>query len=152
MLARALFGKADLTMLLNGALAGVVSITATPKRRPRLLVSAIGAIGGLLVVLSIIALDKLRIDEPVGAISVHGAAGVWGVLAVLLSNEDATLGGQLMELVCIFGIVFGTSLITWLVVKVAMGIRPSADDEMEGCDLSEYGIPAYPEFVTGAVS
>jgi Amt family ammonium transporter len=148
--ARALFGKADLTMALNGALAGLVSITAAPSAPSPLLATAIGAAGGILVVFSIIGLDKVRVDDPVGAISVHGSCGIWGVLAVLLSTEDATLGGQLTGVAVIFGFVFATSLVMWLVLKLLMGIRVTRDQEFEGVDLAECGIPAYPEFVSSS--
>jgi Amt family ammonium transporter len=148
--ARALFGKADLTMALNGALAGLVSITAAPNTPSPLLATFIGAIGGIIVVFSIVGLDKLRIDDPVGAISVHGCAGIWGVLAVLLSNDDATLYGQLMGLAVIFGFVFAASFATWLVLRLTIGIRVSREQELEGVDLAECGIAAYPEFVASS--
>ncbi len=150
--ARTLFGKADLTMALNGALAGLVAITAAPNTPGPLLATGIGAVGGVLVVLSIVALDKLRIDDPVGAISVHGTAGIWGVLAVLLSNEDATLGGQVAGIAAIFGFVFVASLVVWLVLKLSMGIRVSEEEEYEGVDLAECGLEAYPEFTSGVGS
>jgi Amt family ammonium transporter len=150
LLARLLFGKADLTMALNGALAGLVSITAAPNTPTPLLATLIGAIGGLIVVGSIVALDKIKIDDPVGAISVHGTAGVWGVLAVLLSNEEATLSGQLWGLGCIFGFVFLASLFTWALLKALVGIRVSTEAELEGVDFAECGISAYPEFVSGS--
>ena len=150
LVARALFGKADLTMALNGALAGLVSITAAPSAPSPLLATIIGAVGGVIVVFSIVGLDKIRIDDPVGAISVHGTCGIWGVLAVLLSTEDATLTGQLVGIGVIFGFVFAASLVTWLVLKVAMGIRVTPEEELEGVDLAECGIPAYPEFVASS--
>ena len=150
--ARLLFGKADLTMGLNGALAGLVAITAGPSSPSMLLATIIGAIGGIIVVLSIISLDKLRIDDPVGAISVHGVVGIWGLLAVLLSNDDATLTGQLAGIVTIFGFVFITSLIIWLILKVTMGIRVDEEMEYQGMDLAECGLEAYPEFTGSAVS
>ncbi|RFA30149.1 ammonium transporter [Alkalilimnicola ehrlichii] len=143
---RALFGKADLTMVLNGALAGLVAITAAPDTPSPLLASVIGAIGGVLVVCSIIALDKLKIDDPVGAISVHGVVGIWGVLAVLLSNDQATVFAQLAGIVAIFGFVFLTSLVVWLALKALVGIRASEEDESNGLDLAECGMEAYPEF------
>nr|WP_255453937.1 ammonium transporter [Thioalkalivibrio sp. XN279] len=147
LLAKAWFGKADLTMALNGALAGLVSITADPLSPSPLLAMVIGAIGGLLVVGSIVFLDrKLRIDDPVGAISVHGTAGIWGVLAVLLSNGDATLSGQLIGLAVIFSWVFFASLLVWFVIKKVAGIRVSEQEEYEGVDLHECGLEAYPEF------
>ena len=144
--ARALFGKADLTMALNGALAGLVAITAGPDTPSMLLATLIGAAGGVLVVFSIITLDKLRIDDPVGAISVHGVVGIWGVLAVLLSNPDATLMGQLTGIVVIFSFVFISSLIVWAILKATLGIRVSEEQEYQGMDLAECGMEAYPEF------
>ena len=145
-LSQVLFGKADLTMALNGALAGLVSITADPLSPTATLSVIIGAIGGLIVVGSIVFLDKLRLDDPVGAISVHGTCGIWGVLAVLLSNGDATLTGQLIGLGAIFGWTFVAAIIIWLVLKMTMGIRVSEEQEMTGVDVAECGIEAYPEF------
>jgi Amt family ammonium transporter len=150
LVARAMFGKADLTMALNGALAGLVSITAAPSAPSPLLATIIGALGGVIVVFSIVGLDKIRIDDPVGAISVHGTCGIWGVLAVLLSTEDATLSGQLAGIGVIFAFVFATSLVAWLALKVAMGIRVSPEQELEGVDLAECGVAAYPEFVSSS--
>jgi len=146
--ARIMFGKADLTMALNGALAGLVSITAAPSAPSPLLATIIGAIGGVLVVFSILGLERMRIDDPVGAISVHGSAGIWGVLAVLLSTPDATLEGQLTGLAVIFGFVFGASLLVWFVIKMVAGIRVTEEQEYEGVDMAECGMPAYPEFVS----
>ena len=145
-LARLWFGKADLTMALNGALAGLVAITAEPLTPEPIAATLIGAVGGLLVVTSIVTLDKLKIDDPVGAISVHGVVGIWGLLAVCLTNEDATLGAQLLGLVSIFSWVFVTSLLVWFVIKATVGIRVSEEHEYEGVDLSECGLEAYPEF------
>jgi len=146
-LAKIWFGKADLTMALNGALGGLVSITADPLSPTPLLAIIIGLIGGLLVVGSIVMLDrKFRIDDPVGAISVHGTAGIWGVLAVLLSNEDATVSGQLIGLVVIFSWVFLASLLVWFILKKTVGIRVTEQQEYEGVDLHECGLEAYPEF------
>jgi Amt family ammonium transporter len=146
-LAKIMFGKADLTMALNGALAGLVSITAEPLAPSAQLAVVIGAIGGVIVVFSIVMLDKLRIDDPVGAISVHGTAGLWGILAVLLSNGDATIGGQLIGILGIFGWTFGASLVVWGILKAVMGIRISEEEEYEGTDLTECGLEAYPEFI-----
>lgn len=148
--ARALFGKADLTMALNGALAGLVSITAAPSAPSPILGVFIGAVGGVLVVFSIITLERMRIDDPVGAISVHGVAGIWGVLAVLLSTEDASLAGQLSGLGAIFAFVFFTSLALWFALKSVMGIRVSQAEEYEGVDIAECGMQAYPEFVSAS--
>jgi Amt family ammonium transporter len=146
--ARILFGKADLTMALNGALAGLVAITAEPADPSPLLATIIGAVGGIIVVFSIVTLDKLKIDDPVGAISVHGVVGIWGIFAVLLSDSDATFMGQLIGTLVIFGWVFVTSLIVWGVLKMIIGLRVSEEEEYEGVDLSECGLEAYPEFVT----
>ncbi len=146
--ARILFGKADLTMALNGALAGLVAITAEPADPSPLLSTIIGAIGGVIVVFSITTLDKLKIDDPVGAISVHGVVGIFGIFAVLLSDPDATFGGQFIGMATIFIWVFATSLIVWLALKAIMGIRVSEEEEAEGVDLAECGMEAYPEFVT----
>ncbi|WP_322521460.1 ammonium transporter [Guyparkeria halophila] len=140
------FGKVDLTMVLNGALAGLVAITADPSSPSALLAVIIGAIGGVIVVFSILGFEKIKIDDPVGALSVHGVAGIWGVLAVLLSNDSATLGGQLAGLALIGGFVFVASLIIWLILKAVMGLRISEEDEQEGVDSVECGMEAYPEF------
>ena len=145
-IARILFGKADLTMVLNGALAGLVAITAGPDTPTALQATLIGAVGGVLVVFSIIALDKLRIDDPVGAISVHGTVGLWGLLAVPLTNDGVPMSGQLAGAATIFGWVFFASLATWFVIKLIMGIRVSEEEEYEGVDISECGMEAYPEF------
>jgi Amt family ammonium transporter len=146
--ARILFGKTDLTMVLNGALAGLVAITAEPLAHSPLSASIIGAVGGVLVVFSIMALDKIRIDDPVGAISVHGVVGIWGLIAVLFSqNESVTVMGQLVGIGVIFAWVFVASLITWLIIKIVMGIRVSEEEEYEGVDLGECGLEAYPEFI-----
>ena len=144
--AKLLFGKADLTMILNGALAGLVAITAGPDTPTPLIATMIGALGGVLVVFSIITLDKLKLDDPVGAISVHGVVGLWGLLAVPLTNPDASFSGQLIGAATIFVWVFGTSFIVWAVLKMIMGIRVSEQEEYEGVDLSECGMEAYPEF------
>ena len=144
--ARLMFGKADLTMALNGALAGLVSITAEPADPTPLLATIIGAVGGVIVVFSIVGLDKLKIDDPVGAISVHGVVGIWGIFAVLLSDPEATFGGQLVGTLVIFVWVFVTSLIVWSILKAVMGIRVSEEEEYEGVDIAECGMEAYPEF------
>ncbi|MDC1536019.1 ammonium transporter [Candidatus Thioglobus sp.] len=143
------FGKADLTMTLNGALAGLVAITAGPDTPSVLVATLIGAVGGILVVLSIVWLDrKLRIDDPVGAISVHGVVGLWGLLAVPLTNSDVTFTGQLVGAGTIFVWVFVASGVVWFALKTVMGIRVTKEDEDEGADISECGLEAYPEFVT----
>ena len=147
--AKVWFGKADLTMTLNGALAGLVAITAGPDTPSVLVATLIGAGGGVIVVLSIVWFDrKLRIDDPVGAISVHGVVGLWGLLVVPLTNNDATFSGQLIGALTIFAWVFISSGILWYVLKSIIGIRISKEDEEEGADISECGLEAYPEFVT----
>ncbi len=148
LLSRFWFGKADLTMALNGALAGLVAITAEPLTPAPITATMIGAVGGLLVVGSIVLLDKLKIDDPVGAISVHGVVGMWGLLAVCFTNDDAKFLVQLMGLVSIFLWVFVTSFIVWFVIKKTVGIRVSAEEEYEGVDISECGLEAYPEFTS----
>lgn len=145
-LATIIFGKADLTMALNGALAGLVSITAEPLSGTNLESMLIGAVGGIIVVLSIVGLDKIKIDDPVGAISVHGTCGIWGLMAVLITSDDATLTGQLTGLGAIFGFTFVAALVVWFVIKLIMGIRLSEEDELIGADKAEIGIVAYPEF------
>jgi len=150
LIARLMFGKADLTMALNGALAGLVAITAEPSTPSALEATLIGAFGGLIVVYSIVALDKLKIDDPVGAISVHGVVGLWGLLAVPLTNDVATFIGQIVGALTIFVWVFGASFITWYVIKLLMGIRVSAEEEYEGVDLAECGMEAYPEFTNAS--
>ena len=147
LLSRLWFGKADLTMALNGALAGLVSITADPLSPSPIVATTIGAVGGLIVVASIVAFDKIKIDDPVGAISVHGTAGIWGVLAVLFTNGDATFKGQIVGVISIFAWAFLVSLLVWYVLKMIMGIRVSEEEEYEGVDLGECGLEAYPEFV-----
>lgn len=147
--ARIMFGKADLTMALNGALAGLVAITAGPDTPSALLAVLFGGLGGILVVFSIITLDKLKIDDPVGAISVHGTVGLLGLLLVPVTNGDASFSGQLIGAATIFGWVFITSGIVFFVIKTVMGIRVTEEEEYEGVDLSECGLEAYPEFVKG---
>jgi Amt family ammonium transporter len=144
--AQFLFGKADLTMALNGALAGLVAITAEPSTPTALQATLFGGIGGVLVVFSIITLDKLKLDDPVGAISVHGVVGLLGLLLVPVTNSDSTFMGQIIGAATIFVWVFVASLITWGVIKAVIGIRVSEEDEYDGVDLSECGMEAYPEF------
>lgn len=145
-LAKLWFRKADLTMALNGALAGLVAITADPLSPTALGATIIGAVGGAIVVVAIVSLDKLKLDDPVGAISVHGVAGIWGVLAVPITNDGASFSAQMMGIAGIFGWVFLTSLVVWLVLKAIMGIRVSEEEEYEGVDIAECGLEAYPEF------
>ena len=150
--ARIMFGKADLTMALNGALAGLVAITAEPSTPTALQATLFGAIGGVLVVFAIVTLDKMKIDDPVGAISVHGVVGFLGLMLVPVTNpltEDggSSFSGQLIGAATIFIWVFVASLIVWGIIKMVMGIRVSEEEEYEGVDQSECGMEAYPEFV-----
>jgi Amt family ammonium transporter len=145
-LARLMFGKADLTMALNGALAGLVAITAEPADPTPLQATIIGAVGGLIVVFSIVFMDKLKIDDPVGAISVHGVVGLFGVMVVPFTDAEATFGGQLIGAAVIFFWVFITSFIVWFIIKMIMGVRVSEEEEYEGVDIGECGLEAYPEF------
>ena len=146
-LARLLFKKADLTMALNGALAGLVAITAEPSTPTAFQATLFGALGGVLVVFSIITLDKLKIDDPVGAISVHGVVGLLGLLLVPLTNDASSLSGQLIGAATIFIWVFGASVVVWSTLKATMGIRVTEEEEFTGVDISECGMEAYPEFV-----
>jgi len=149
LLAKIWFGKADLTMALNGALAGLVAITAGPDTPSALVATLIGAVGGIIVVLSIVWFDrKLRIDDPVGAISVHGVVGLWGLLAVPLTNSDVTFSAQLIGALTIFVWVFVASGLVWYALKSIIGIRVSPEEEEDGVDLTECGLEAYPEFVS----
>ena len=148
--ARLMFGKADLTMALNGTLAGLVAITAEPSTPTALQAPIFGALGGVLVVFSIVTLDKLKIDDPVGAISVHGTVGLLGLLLVPVTNgENSSFMGQIIGGLTIFFWVFITSGIVWYVLKMIMGIRVSEEDEYRGVDVSECGMEAYPEFTSG---
>ncbi|GKW50528.1 ammonium transporter [Halomonas sp. NCCP-2165] len=150
-IAKLWFRKADLTMALNGALAGLVAITAEPLAPSALGATLIGGLGGAIVVAAIVGLDKLKIDDPVGAISVHGVVGIWGLLAVPLTNGDATFGAQILGIIGIFVWVFLASLAVWLIIKAAMGLRVSEEEEYEGVDLAECGLEAYPEFTVAKV-
>jgi Amt family ammonium transporter len=145
--ARIMFGRADLTMLLNGALAGLVAITAEPSTPTALEATLFGAAGGVLVVFSIVFLDKVRIDDPVGAISVHGTCGLLGLLLVPLTNADVSFSGQIIGALTIFGWVFGVSFVVWFFLKQVLGIRVTEEEEFAGVDVSECGVEAYPEFV-----
>ena len=147
LVAKVLFGKADLTMALNGALAGLVAITAEPSTPTALQATVFGAAGGVLVVFSILALDKMKIDDPVGAISVHGVVGLLGLLLVPITNDGSSFSGQLIGAATIFVWVFGTSAVVWSILKATMGIRVSEEEEFNGVDIAECGMEAYPEFV-----
>jgi ammonium transporter, Amt family len=144
--ARILFGKADLTLILNGALAGLVAITASPDTPSPLMATFIGGMGSLCAISSILLLDKLKIDDPVGAISVHGVSGIWGIMAVPFSCATAHFTTQFLGLLAIMLWVFSVSLLVWWLIKKAIGLRVSEHDEREGIDIAECGIEAYPEF------
>ena len=145
-LTQILYGKSDLTMVLNGALAGLVSITAEPLTPSLGLATIIGAIGGIIIVFSVPLLDRMKIDDVVGAISVHGVAGIWGTLAVVLSNPEANFGTQIIGTVSICLFTFLVSYIAWLILDMLMGARVSEESEIDGLDKTELGIEAYPDF------
>ena len=150
LVAKAMFGKADLTMALNGCLAGLVAITAGPDTPTPLQATLFGALGGALVVFSIVTLDKLKFDDPVGAISVHGVVGLLGLILVPFTNDGAEMTGQLIGAATIFFWVFIVSMITFKVIDMAiMKVRVSEEEEYEGSDLAECGMEAYPEFTSG---
>lgn len=146
LVAKALFGKADLTMILNGALAGLVAITAEPSTPTALQATLFGAVAGVLVVFTIIFLDKLKIDDPVGAISVHGACGLLGLLLVPITNDGVSFSGQIIGALTIIIWVAVTSFVVWMIIKAVMGLRVSEEEEAQGVDISECGLEAYPEF------
>ena len=145
-LTQLLYKKPDLTMILNGALAGLVAITAEPLTPTLGEATLIGAVGGVIVVFAVPFLDKLKIDDAVGAIPVHLLAGIWGTLAVLLTNPDATLVGQIVPIIIVGAFVFVVSFIVWSILKMTMGIRVSQEEEINGLDMAELGMEAYPEF------
>lgn len=141
------FGKADLTLIISGALAGLVAITAEPSTPQPMYALIIGAVGGVLVIFSILIFDRFKIDDPIGAISVHGTAGVWGLLAVPITNEAAKFKVQALGALSIFIWVFITSFIIWFIINLIIGLRVDEEDEYRGLDISECGLEAYPEFV-----
>ena len=145
-LAKIWFKKADLTMALNGALAGLVAITAEPSTPSALQATLIGLVGGLIVVFSIVGLDKLKIDDPVGAISVHGTVGLFGLLVVPLTNDGSSFSGQIIGALTIFGWVFVASMVVWLALKAIVGLRVSEEDEYKGLDIVDCGLESYPDF------
>ena len=148
LVAKAMFGKADLTMALNGCLAGLVAITAEPSTPTAFQATIFGALGGVLVVFSIVTLDKLKFDDPVGAVSVHGVVGLLGLLLVPVTNDGSSFSGQLIGAATIFGWVFITSFIAFKAIGFVMPVRVSEEEEFEGSDLAECGMEAYPEFST----
>ena len=143
------YGKIDLTMVLNGALAGLVSITAEPLTPTLGAATLIGMVGGVIVVFAVPFLDKLKIDDVVGAIPVHLIAGIWGTLAVPLTNSDATFGAQIYGIVVIGLATIISSAVVWFILKLVMGIRVSEEAEITGLDKAELGMEAYPEFYKG---
>jgi Amt family ammonium transporter len=145
-----MYKKVDLTMVLNGALAGLVSITAEPLTPSLGTATLIGAVGGVIVVLAVPMLDRLRIDDVVGAIPVHLCAGIWGTLAVVITNPDATLWGQLASIAIVGVFVFVVSAVLWLIINAVLGIRVTPEHEMAGLDSAELGMEAYPEFGKGS--
>ena len=145
-LTQVVYGKVDLTMVLNGALAGLVSITAEPLTPTLGVATLIGAVGGLIVVFTVPMLDKFQIDDVVGAIPVHLIAGIWGTLAVPLTNSDATFGTQIISILIVGAFTFVVSGIVWYIIKATLGIRVSESDEVAGLDKSELGMESYPEF------
>jgi Amt family ammonium transporter len=150
-LTQVVYGKVDLTMVLNGALAGLVSITAEPLTPSLGAATLIGAVGGAIVVFAVPLLDKLKIDDVVGAIPVHLLAGIWGTLVVPVTNDGASFGTQIISIVIVGVFVFVVSLVVWLILKAVMGgIRAPEEDEMSGLDSSELGMEAYPEFGKGS--
>ena len=145
-LTQVVYGKVDLTMVLNGALAGLVSITAEPLTPTLGAATLIGAVGGLIVVFSVPLLDKFKIDDVVGAIPVHLIAGIWGTLAVPVTNSDASFGTQIVSILIVGAFTFVASAVVWFIIKAVVGIRVSEEDEIAGLDSSELGMDAYPDF------
>ena len=148
-LTQVLYKKPDLTMVLNGALAGLVSITAEPLTPSLGAATLIGAVGGIIVVFAVPFLDKLKIDDVVGAIPVHLFCGIWGTIAVVLTNPDASLATQLYSIVVVGLFTVIASGIVWFILKATVGIRVTEEDEINGLDMSEMGMEAYPEFSKG---
>ncbi|MTJ04987.1 MAG: ammonium transporter [Sediminimonas qiaohouensis] len=148
-LSQVLYKKPDLTMVLNGALAGLVSITAEPLTPSLGAATLIGAVGGVIVVFAVPMLDKLKIDDVVGAIPVHLVAGIWGTLVVPVTNDGASFGTQLISIVIVGAFVVVTSAVVWLILKAVMGIRVDEETEINGLDMAELGMEAYPEFAKG---
>lgn len=145
-LTQLLYQKPDLTMILNGALAGLVAITAEPLTPSLTAAVLIGGVGGAIVVLTVPMLDKFKIDDVVGAVPVHLCAGIWGTIAVAFTNTDASFVTQLTSIVIVGAFVTVTSTILWLILKVVMGLRVDEETEINGLDMSELGMEAYPEF------
>ncbi|WP_412174864.1 ammonium transporter [Actibacterium sp. XHP0104] len=148
-LTQLLYKKPDITMVLNGALAGLVSITAEPLTPTLGSATLIGAVGGGLVVFVVPLLDKLRIDDVVGAIPVHLVCGIWGTFAVVFTNGDATVSGQLISIAIVGAFTFVVSGALWFILKATVGIRVGEEEEINGLDMAELGMEAYPEFSKG---
>ena len=148
-LTQLLYKKPDLTMILNGALAGLVSITAEPLTPTLGSATLIGAVGGVIVVFAVPFLDKLKIDDVVGAIPVHLLAGIWGTIAVVFTNSDASLGTQLYAIIVVGVFTVVVSGVVWFVLKSVMGLRVDQEAEINGLDMTELGMEAYPEFSKG---
>jgi Amt family ammonium transporter len=146
LLGQILYKKVDLTFVLNGALGGLVSITAEPLAPSFMSAVLIGGVGGALVIFTVPLLDKLKIDDVVGAIPVHLVCGIWGTLAVPITNDGASFSTQLIGIVAIGAFVLITSFILWFVVKAILGVRLSETEEKDGADKSEIGLASYPEF------
>jgi Amt family ammonium transporter len=145
-LSQIFFKKIDLSMTLNGCLSGLVAITAGPDYPSVAVAALVGAIGGALCFFAVPLWDKLKLDDPVGALSVHLVNGVWGTLAVGIFNPDKSLLAQIKGIVTVGVFVFVASFIIWFVIKMVMGIRVSAQEESDGLDVHEFGASAYPEF------
>ena len=148
-LTQLLYKKPDLTMILNGALAGLVAITAEPLTPTLFQATLIGAVGGVIVVFAVPFLDKLKIDDVVGAIPVHLFAGIWGTIAVVFTNSDASLVTQLYSIMVVGIFTIVASGAVWFILKATVGIRVSEEAEIMGLDKSELGMEAYPEFSNG---
>ncbi|MBF0349757.1 MAG: ammonium transporter [SAR324 cluster bacterium] len=148
-LTQILYKKVDLTMVLNGALAGLVAITAGPDYPNMGISILIASIGAVLVVFAVPFFDKMKIDDPVGALSVHLVNGIWGTLAVGIFNPDASLFAQIKGIVIVGIFTFSCSLAIWSLIKMTVGIRVPEEEEYEGSDIAEFGLEAYPEFVAG---
>jgi Amt family ammonium transporter len=144
LLTQIMYKKVDLTMVLNGILAGLVSVTAAPNQSPEYS-AIVGIIGGILIVFAVPFFDKLKIDDPVGALSVHLVCGIWGTIAVGFTSASTILA-QLKGVLLIGVFVFALSFLFWFILKITMGLRVSEEEEIEGLDISECGLVAYPEF------
>jgi Amt family ammonium transporter len=146
LLTQFVYKKVDLTMVLNGALGGLVAVTAGPDNG-MIAASIEGIVAAVLVMIAVPFFDKLKLDDPVGALSVHLVNGIWGTIAVAIFNPQVTLGTQLTGIVVIGAFTFITSYIVWYVIKLVMGLRISEEEEYDGEDIHAIGVEAYPEFV-----